>query len=599
MLVAWIATASAATVVVDPSGAGDATTVEAADALLADGDTLSFVAGTHSGCIRLNGRSITVEGAGSPATTWDGGGCSEMLAARSREAVTIRGITLQNAGGRSVAVFGGSLLIEDSTVTGSGSTTQDGGGLWVRQGTATLRNVVVSGNIGNQGGGLYIWDGGALTVESSVFRGNHAFDQGGGLYADGGIDGTITDTAFVENTSDFFSGGLGWHLGSLAITASRFEGNTAGQTGGGVYAHHATEVVSLSDVVFSGNSAVLRGGALTGAYGATFAVSQARFENNSAGDGADVAIVEGSIELVDVVSVGASATRGGHIWVAADASASALRSVVCNAAGNGAFAFSQGGLSVENAVWVGASGAALTADSGSLDLLQVGVSGVTEGALALQDAVTGTISNSAWADVAGAPAASGTGGISFSHNAWWQVDTTGVALSDDAVLDDPLWPDTDGCSFETLLPAPSSPLIDAGRDDRTDPDGTRSDIGPWGGPNSPMADDDGDGAWSVQDCDDTDATIGPDAEEVPGDGIDQDCDGEDATSGGTDTATTPDTADPGSDDGADWDPRDRPPEPATGENKQRSCGLETGSAAAFWFLAAGVAVGRRRTVTGG
>lgn len=47
----------------------------------------------------------------------------------------------------------------------------------------------------------------------------------------------------------------------------------------------------------------------------------------------------------------------------------------------------------------------------------------------------------------------------------------------------------------------------------------------------PPVDDDGDGSSEAeQDCDDADAAIGPHAEEVPGDGVDQDCDHSDAPS---------------------------------------------------------------------
>jgi MYXO-CTERM domain-containing protein len=41
-------------------------------------------------------------------------------------------------------------------------------------------------------------------------------------------------------------------------------------------------------------------------------------------------------------------------------------------------------------------------------------------------------------------------------------------------------------------------------------------------------------AATIDDCDDDDATSNPEADDLPGDGIDQDCDGRDATSGDTD-----------------------------------------------------------------
>ena len=45
-----------------------------------------------------------------------------------------------------------------------------------------------------------------------------------------------------------------------------------------------------------------------------------------------------------------------------------------------------------------------------------------------------------------------------------------------------------------------------------------------------VPDNDGDGFLATDDCDDDDPSINPEAEDIPGDGIDQDCDGEDASS---------------------------------------------------------------------
>lgn len=111
-------------------------------------------------------------------------------------------------------------------------------------------------------------------------------------------------------------------------------------------------------------------------------------------------------------------------------------------------------------------------------------------------------------------------------------DGTGTGPLDDTDLvdQDPLFFDSAYSSVEVDCVARpylgwGSPAIDAGDPSLADRhDGTRPDIGAFGGPTSELGDGDGDGVYYGQDCDDTDPSRTPGNDEIWYDGVDNDCD---------------------------------------------------------------------------
>ena len=568
---------AAVTITVDPAATGAdprvVPTLAAADALLADGDTLHLVAGTHRGCLRLEGRSLTITGAGPDATTWQGEGCSEQLRARDGETLTLSDLALTNPGNRVVAVLGGVLTARDLRIFGSGDDAIDGAGIWARASDTVIERVVFADNRARLGAGFYPWDGGTAWVSEATFTGNHATEQGGALYANGGVDGTIAGSTFSDNRSDAVSGAMGWHLGQLVLTDTVFSGNVAATNGGALYAHHSTARVVIQDVVFADNVATEgRGGALYGAYGTDFAMSGIVLRGNAAVEGADFALIDGRLTLVDAVSTGARATAGAHLWLGPGVPVALRRVAVCDAVapGGGALAHSAGTLDARSVLGHSLSGTALQLTDGTAALAFLGLSALDGTALdarALEDGAA-SLQNSVLVDVAGEAI---TGAPSLGWNDRWELARPGAAPADTSLAVDPRWAGGD-CGLGFALPAPDSALIDTADPALVDPDGTRADIGPWGGPDSPMADRDGDGAWTVQDCDDDDPARAPGREELPDDGIDQDCDGEDAAGDTTAADTADPTPTPAHDSGSAAIDADDAPAPVA-ETQGRGCAV--------------------------
>ncbi|WP_418316906.1 putative Ig domain-containing protein [Piscinibacter sakaiensis] len=150
-------------------------------------------------------------------------------------------------------LLAGTASFSNLTISGGGGA-QQGGGLNIAAGaSATLVNVVFSGNSGSTGGAIH--NAGLLTLEQVTLAGNSA-TQGGGLYNAGSA--TITASAISGNTATSGAGIFGAAGSSFSGSNLTISGNTASGSGGGLLVNG--NGYSLTSATIASNSAASGGG---------------------------------------------------------------------------------------------------------------------------------------------------------------------------------------------------------------------------------------------------------------------------------------------------------------------------------------------------
>ncbi len=280
----------AGTVIVDPNGSADHTTIQAAITASSNYDTIIVRQGIYVENINMLGKAITLRSTAPTdpnivlVTIIDGGGSGSVITCSS---------------GEDPNTFIDGFLIRNGTGTNDGYGIYYGGGMYNSYSSPTVSNCVFSGNaafgLGSGGGGMCNWYS-SPTVTNCTFSGNTAA-VGGGMYCYGSSP-TINNCVFIENTG-YSGGGINLKdFNNLVLTNCTFINNTAtGRTGegGGVSAFRSS--LTLTDCRFTGNSADNRRG---GGFYIRFCdatVSNCTFSGNTANEGGGVYIVSSSSTL--------------------------------------------------------------------------------------------------------------------------------------------------------------------------------------------------------------------------------------------------------------------------------------------------------------
>ena len=378
-------------------------------------------------------------------------------------------------------------------------------------GESELSDVTFSGNEiqSKRGGAVEFSSGSALTISDAVFEDNVAAEGGGALSVYRDVSLELVDVTFSGNgntsTRDAYGGALFVYdddnSEDLRISSATFEDNEAALSGGAIYVY-GMESVEISETILNNNTANAIGSASSyyGGAGNFYDITEMSLSNVGAcGNVADYA---GGfyMELIDEVTL---------------KNVSLVENTASQNGGN-SYVFDVGAIVMENNTFVGGTGGNLYFSKTAVTFTNNVVAYTTD-TYGVYAADSATDSDS-----------------DFTYNDWYDngtSDTDGYfsfsTTSNGNITDSPDFSDysVDGdCDNDDLTLSAGSALIDSGDPSISDPDGSDSDIGAYGGPGSTAVDEDGDGYYSESDCDDTDSSINPGATEVC-DGVDNDCDG--------------------------------------------------------------------------
>ena len=273
-----------------------------------------------------------------------------LCAEGSEQAIKVNGGTLDIQGGalrnssgkRIVLVESGTLTMEGGYIVGGGNNNFDnGGGIYVKNGTVNISKGVIAANSGTKGGGICI-EGGSLTMSGGIISGNQtkggastgSWDTGlgGGVFAQN-TNVTINGGYITNNRENakcgqdgygcHGGGGIATKGGSLTMQGGFVTGNYSEEAGGGMYIGHYNH----------GNSATfeMTGGIVAG-----------NVANKSEGGGIRVSgKTNGSIQASDRVYITNNVTNtsfdwgGGGIFVQEKGNLSIVNSLITNNSAGG------------------------------------------------------------------------------------------------------------------------------------------------------------------------------------------------------------------------------------------------------------------------
>ena len=215
-------------------GSGDAPSVQAGIDSAAVGDVIFVGPGTYYENLDFLGKDIVLKSELGPEVT--------ILDGSSRDS----SVVVFKHGETRAAVLEGFTITGGTGSRATGGSTRQGGGIWCELGSPTILANRIIGNrteyIYASGAGMLVGTGfaGPLAplIEGNLFEGNTAGQNGGGLGLKAPSEAIVRRNVFRGNTCRADGGGLWVYLfyGSVIVKDNQFFDNVAGDHGGGLHA---------------------------------------------------------------------------------------------------------------------------------------------------------------------------------------------------------------------------------------------------------------------------------------------------------------------------------------------------------------------------
>jgi predicted outer membrane repeat protein len=266
-----VTTTNAATLTVGPSLIDyDFITITAAISASTDGDTIEITPGLYPENLLISNKDITLRNAGGGAVTVFGQSLDKcLLITGVATNVEIEGITFSNGfsntAGSGVSVEGGSSAIITDCIIENNNNTFVGAGLYM-SGGGTVTNTIIRNNTSSgNGGGVYLAGALQKNFVNCQLRNNTGLEGGGMAYAAAGDVLDMSGCVFTENTSTNRGGAIAVlgnaSAGIVEADDCEFINNRAEFAGGAIWISDQ-DVFRARNSLFIQNSSPTDGGAI-------------------------------------------------------------------------------------------------------------------------------------------------------------------------------------------------------------------------------------------------------------------------------------------------------------------------------------------------